>query len=55
MPFSKFLENLTAPFKRIKNRSLVLALGFLILTFCLLLFWFSAMFLGSYPVRTFFM
>ncbi|OOQ29708.1 cell division protein FstH [Helicobacter pylori] len=38
MPFSKFLENLTAPFKRIKNRSLVLALGFLILTFCLLLF-----------------
>ncbi|GAA7158818.1 ATP-dependent metallopeptidase FtsH/Yme1/Tma family protein [Helicobacter pylori] len=38
MPFSKNLENLTAPFKRIKNRSLVLALGFLILTFCLLLF-----------------
>uniref|UniRef100_UPI00165CA52F AAA family ATPase n=1 Tax=Helicobacter pylori TaxID=210 RepID=UPI00165CA52F len=38
MPFSKFLENLTAPFKRIKNRSLVLALGFLMLTFCLLLF-----------------
>ncbi|TPH88011.1 ATP-dependent metallopeptidase FtsH/Yme1/Tma family protein [Helicobacter pylori] len=38
MPFSKNLENLIAPFKRIKNRSLVLALGFLILTFCLLLF-----------------
>nr|WP_129066575.1 ATP-dependent metallopeptidase FtsH/Yme1/Tma family protein [Helicobacter pylori] len=38
MPFSKILENLTAPFRRIKNRSLVLALGFLILTFCLLLF-----------------
>ncbi|AGT73558.1 hypothetical protein HPSA20_0317 [Helicobacter pylori SouthAfrica20] len=38
MPFSKSLENFINPFKRIKNRSLVLALGFLILTFCLLLF-----------------
>ncbi|WP_104748388.1 AAA family ATPase [Helicobacter cetorum] len=38
MQTSKNLEKLITPFKRIKNRSLVFALGFLILTFCLLLF-----------------
>lgn len=44
MPFSKNLENLTAPFKRIKNRSLVLALGFLILTFVCFFFNFKRCF-----------
>ncbi|AFI05477.1 AAA family ATPase [Helicobacter cetorum] len=37
MQVSSFLENIIVPFKRIKNRSLSLALGFLTITFCLLL------------------